>query len=180
MDKNQLIQKAYTISQKFEDDGVFPNNPQYPLLVYKGALFLHPDDDVSVVKQVFEHNNWTNVWQNGIYDYHHYHSNTHEAMAIFCGKADVQFGGPHGICLELLRGDVLIIPAGVAHKCIESSHEFCCIGAYPNGIGYDINYGKEGERPAADDRIKNVPLPVKDPVYGDNGPLKEKWVQNVD
>lgn len=175
MDKNQLIQKAYVVSQKLDDDGTFPNNPRYPVQVYKGAILLHPEDKAAAITAVFERNNWSNAWQNGIFDYQHYHSNTHEVMGIFCGTADVQLGGPEGICVELGRGDVLIIPAGVAHKCLNHSDDFSCIGAYPDGMAYDMQYGKDGERPAADEAIGKVPLPVKDPVYGDEGPLIENW-----
>jgi uncharacterized protein YjlB len=36
-------------------------------------------------------------------------------------------------------------------------------------------YGKPGERPKADEAIRNVPLPAADPVYGKNGPLMQLW-----
>jgi uncharacterized protein YjlB len=175
MDKSQLVQHAYIVSHILADNGKFPNNPRLPLLIYKGALFLHPADEPKVIEGLFANNGWTNSWVNGIYDYDHYHSNTHEAIGIFCGKADVQFGGPEGMCIELQRGDVMIIPAGVAHKRLNKSDDFCCVAAYPGGASYDMNTGKDSERPAADDTIKNVPVPGKDPVYGDERGLKECW-----
>ena len=175
MDKTQLIQQAYEVSHILEDDGTFPNNARLALLVYKGALLLQPGDDESAIKKVFESNGWTNSWINGVYDYHHYHSVTHEVMGVFCGMADLQLGGPNGVCLEVLRGDVIIIPAGVAHKCLKASDDFSVVGAYPDGREYDLMYGKEGERPSADGNIADVPEPDKDPVYGEEGPLKQIW-----
>lgn len=173
----QTIQKAHVVWHYFEDDGTFPNNPKLPLIVYKGALYLHPSESGDAIKKVFADHGWTNSWQDGIFDYHHYHSNTHEVLGVFCGKADVQLGGPEGKCVELVRGDVVVIPAGVAHKCLEASADFSVVGAYPEGQEYDMNYGKPEDRPSVDDNIKKVPLPLTDPVYGDDGPLVGKWKQ---
>lgn len=175
MDKTQIIQQAYEVSHVLEDDGTFPNNGSFPLLVYKRALLLQPDDDETAIKKVFESNGWSNSWVNGVYDYHHYHSVTHEVLGVYCGTADLQLGGPHGVCVEVFRGDVIIIPAGVAHKCNKSSEDFSIVGAYPDGKDYDIMYGKEGERPKADENIAGVPVPSKDPVYGSEGPLRQSW-----
>ena len=175
MDKTQIIQQAYEVAHVLKDDGTFPNNALLPLLIYKRALLLKPGDDESAVKKVFESNGWSNAWVDGVYDYQHYHSLTHEVMGVYCGTADIQLGGPEGVCVEVMRGDVIIIPAGVAHKCLKSSEDFSVIGAYPAGRNYDMNYGKQGERPKADENIANVPVPDKDPVYGIQGALKEKW-----
>lgn len=166
---------GHVSSHVFEDDGLFPNNPKLPALVYKGALFLHPGDDADAIIELFSKNNWTNAWKAGIYDYHHYHSQTHEVLGVFCGMADVQLGGPEGVCVEVYRGDVIIIPAGVSHKCLKSSPDFACVGAYPDGKEYDLNYGKREEREKAIANIASVPLPDKDPVFGDAGPVSEYW-----
>jgi hypothetical protein len=64
---------------------------------------------------------------------------------------------------------------GVAHKNINSSHDFRVVGAYPAGQSWDMNYGKEGERPAADRNISAVPDPGDDQVYGSKSPLLELW-----
>lgn len=159
----------------FEDDGLFPNNPRLPALVYKGALRLHPDDPAECILELFSRNGWTNGWKNGIYDYHHYHSNTHEVIGVFAGTVDVLLGGPEGVCVELTRGDVLILPAGVAHKNLKSSNDFLCVGAYPGGTDYDLNYGKPEERNTAINNIAQVPVPALDPVFGENGPLSSQW-----
>ena len=175
MDKTQVIQQAYEVFKVLEDDGIFSNNGVLPVIVYKRALLLQPQDDASAIENVFKENGWSNLWVNGIFDYHHYHSNTHEVMGVCTGTADVQLGGPNGVCVEVSRGDVLIIPAGVAHKCLKSSDDFSVVGAYPQGMDYDMKYGLDGERPDADENIKKVPLPEKDPVYGKEGPAGKNW-----
>lgn len=166
---------GHVSSHIFEDDGLFPNNPKLPALVYKGALFLHPGDDEDAIIRLFGKNNWTNAWTAGIFDCHHYHSVTHEVLGVFCGMADIQLGGPEGVCVEVVRGDVIIIPAGVSHKNLKSTPDFVCIGAYPQGKDYDLNYGKPEERQNAVLNISKVPLPEMDPVFGKEGPLLECW-----
>lgn len=158
-----------------EENGYFPNNSQYPVIVYKGAIHLHPGDEPEVIINLFEKNNWLNGWKDGILTYDHYHSNTHEVLAVFCGTADIQLGGLEGVIVELSRGDVLIIPAGVAYRNINSSKDFLCVGAYPDGAEYDMNYGKPEERDEAVSNIAKVPVPRTDPVYGDSGGLLEIW-----
>jgi uncharacterized protein YjlB len=157
-----------------KDDGQFPNSGLF-LLIYKDALTLPGEDSSSSIKKIFESNNWKNCWVNGIYDYHHYHSITHEALAVYQGNANVQFGGPSGIAEEINKGDIIIIPAGVAHKCNIASGNFKCVGAYPEGRDYDIFKGEPSDRPRADKNILKVKLPETDPVYGLNGPLILNW-----
>ena len=153
----------------------FLNNEKLALLVYKGALHLHPDDSSDAIVELFKANDWSNAWKDSILHKHHFHATTHEALGIFCGKADVQFGGNEGVVIELVRGDVVVIPAGVAHKNLESSRDFLCIGAYPNGQDYDMNYGIERDSNRLLDNIKNVAIPVTDPVFGKDGPLLQHW-----
>lgn len=97
-------------------------------------------------------------------------------MGIYSGHAKAQFGGPQGVILDLAMGDVIIIPAGVAHKSIYCSEDFKCVGAYPSGQDYDMKYGEDGERPEADQNIAQLPLPTHDPVFGKQGPLDKWWV----
>lgn len=75
----------------FEDDGIIPNSPDLPVLIYRNALD-HPQD----TEELFNRNQWLNSWTNGIYDYHHYHSNAHEVLGVMEGEATVQLGGELG------------------------------------------------------------------------------------
>ena len=155
--------------------GNFPNNEKLPLLVYKNAITISSNSPAGSVEKVFKSNSWGGSWRNGIYPYQHYHSTAHEVLGIYSGIVSVLLGGPKGITLEGYAGDVIIIPAGVAHKNLGSSADFRCVGAYPPGQQWDMNYGKAEERPAADNNIAKVPFPKTDPVYGKDGPLIKNW-----
>ena len=163
------------ISEILKDDGTFPNNEKLPLLIYKQAIELDKRNPAATVVKYFHANHWEGSWRNGIYGFHHYHITAHEALGVYSGKVKVQLGGPEGIIVDAEAGDVIIIPAGVAHKNLGSSSDFGVVGAYPSGQRWDMNYGKIGERPKADENIKKVPLPATDPVYGKPGPLMELW-----
>lgn len=169
------LNQTYTAEIFFlEDDGTFPNNNRLPVIHYKNVLDLH--DGKEGVRKLFEENNWKNSWDSGIYTDHHYHSNTHEVLGAYDGKSNIMVGGDKaGKTIVFEKGDVLIIPAGVAHKNLESENSVKCIGAYPDGREYDMKYGKDGERPETDNNIKAVPLPEKDPVFGSVGELKDHW-----
>jgi uncharacterized protein YjlB len=167
--------KKYTVQKYFlKDDGRFPNNASLPVLLYKHALELPGLFPGNFIAKLFEKNGWKNSWKDGIFDYHHYHSVTHEVLGVYRGKTTVLLGGTKGVELVLEKGDVLVIPAGVAHKNITPDSDFKCVGAYPGGKDYDINYGKIGERPKADQNIKKVPLPETDPVEKE-GALNKYW-----
>jgi uncharacterized protein YjlB len=157
-----------------KDDGIFPNS-RLPVIHYRDVLKLPSLTPGNYVKNLFAENDWRNAWKNGIYDYHHYHSVTHEVLGAYKGETVVQLGGDHGEELIFQKGDVLIIPAGVAHKNLTPGNNFKCVGAYPGGSDYDMNYGRKSERPRADKQILSVPLPLKDPVFGTYGALLHLW-----
>ena len=158
-----------------EDDGVFPNNRALPLVVLKNAVKLPDDEPAAIMEDIFNMNRWGNSWRNGLYRVHHYHSTAHEALGVYSGWVEGQFGGENGIKLKVFAGDVILIPAGVAHKNINQSLDFKVVGAYPPGQNWDMNYGNPEERPQTDENISNVPLPPTDPVYGKEGKLLSYW-----
>ena len=162
------------IIKQLQDDGSFPNS-KFPAIIYKNSLKIM-ENDAATVEDVFKSNAWFNGWRNGIYTYHHYHSTAHEVLGIYSGKVKVQLGGPEGITFEASTGDIIIIPAGVAHKNLGSSGNFGCVGAYPSGQTWDMNYGNKEERPQTDQNIAKVPLPETDPVYGKEGAVIKKWL----
>jgi uncharacterized protein YjlB len=172
----EIINPPQVLSHQLKDDGLIPNS-QFPLLVYQGAIKLPAHDPASTFEELFESNNWGATWRDGIYTYHHYHSTSHEVLGVYSGSATVQFGGEKGIKQKVRAGDVIIIPAGVAHKNFGASSDFGVVGAYPGGAEWDMNYGQKSERPEADQNIARVALPKSDPVYGAHGPLLEQWVK---
>jgi uncharacterized protein YjlB len=156
------------------DDGVFPNS-RLPVLIYRAALL---GRGAPAFEELFESNRWSAAWRNGLYGVHHYHSTAHEALGIDGGRVTARLGGERGVTLTLEAGDVIVIPAGVAHKNDGASPDFRVVGAYPVGQSPDMNYGKPGERPGTDRNIARVALPAADPVRGGAGPLAKLWIGN--
>ena len=156
----------------FADDGNFPNSVM-PVLLYRRAL----DGPVAAedFESLFARNSWPPRWTDSIFQYHHYHSTAHEVLGVASGHAQVALGGPNGQSVTLETGDVVVIPAGVAHKLESASDDFAAVGAYPPGQDWDILKGEERERTIALDNIAHVPLPRTDPVGGQDGPLVEVW-----
>ncbi|MES2330656.1 MAG: cupin [Bacteroidota bacterium] len=165
-----LIREYY-----IKDNGQFPNSP-LPVLLYKRVLNLPAFCAARHVKKLFQKNDWGNNWQNGIYTFQHYHSITHEVFAAIKGQTVLLLGGENGKLIKFEKGDVIIIPAGVAHKNLGKEKDVICIGGYPEGKDFDINCGEQGERPGTDQNISNVPIPATDPVYGtDENGLLTVW-----
>ena len=161
----------------FSDDGVFPNS-RYPVLVYPRAVALPDRDPAAAFEALFDRNGWGGAsWRNGLYRVHHYHSTAHEVLGIYSGRVRVQLGGPGGKPVTADAGDVLVIPAGVAHMNVAASGDFRVVGAYPAGTSPDMNTGKPGERPDTDRNIARLPMPASDPVEGRRGPLVAHWTR---
>lgn len=175
MEPVEGIQKINIIRNILSDDGQFPNNALLPLLIYQKAVNLPAKNRSKTIMEFLETNGWVNAWEDGVYDYHHYHSTAHEVLVIIKGSARIQFGGQGGVSLLVEESDAVIIPAGVAHKAIDLYDDFTCIGAYPAGQEYDIKTGKDDEREEAIQNIKKVALPAADPIYGIEGPLLSNW-----
>ena len=77
--------KAGTL--RFKDDGIIPNHPKWPVVIYRGAArFPKTLDPAAVLEELFECNGWGDSWRNGIYDYVHYHSRIHEVLGIARGE----------------------------------------------------------------------------------------------
>jgi len=150
--------------------GEFPNSATLPVLIYRQA-FGGDAATAAAIAQRFAANGWGNTWCNGLYAFHHYHSRGHEALGVCRGWVCVQLGGEGGETVRLERGDAAVLPAGVAHKKIESSADFSIVGAYPPGQWPDMNTGAPGEREAAEKIIAGLALPETDPIEGALGPL---------
>lgn len=171
----EQTQKTEIREYLFEDDGRIPNNPTLPLLVYPQA-FAKSDRDPSRCKELLSQNGWGGAWVDGVFSYHHYHSNAHEVLCVVGSSAIIAFGGPEGETVEVEAGDVVVIPAGVGHCNKESKGGFSVLGAYPRGQeSYDLRTGEEDERPEVLENIRNVPLPESDPLFGERGPLLQRW-----
>jgi uncharacterized protein YjlB len=172
----RLVRECKAREEIFEDDGAIPNNAKLPLVYYAAAVMLPKSSDrPAVFEQLFTSHGWGDSWRDGIYDYAHYHSSTHEVLGIADGEASVQFGGGKGKAVKVRAGDVVILPAGTGHRRLSASEDFLVVGAYPPAGKYDECTGSAEEREAALQSIPKVPLPAKDPVYGADGPLLRIW-----
>jgi uncharacterized protein YjlB len=169
------IPDALTIEEhSFADDGRVPNNPSLPLVVYRGVLETGRRA-AAACEALFAENGWGGAWRDGIYAHHHYHSTAHEVLGITAGSVRVRLGGEQGKTVELRAGDVVVIPAGVAHKNEGATPDLMVVGAYPGGKGPDMRSPGAQDRDRALRNIREVALPGSDPVYGKSGPLIERW-----
>lgn len=159
--------------ERFFDDGTFPNS-RLPLLFYEQAL-APGGASPEAMEAMFAEGGWPPAWRSSIYTFHHYHSTAHETLGIVRGTARLMLGGPEGREFDVDVGDVIAIPAGVAHMRLDSSGDFLVVGCYPPGQNWDLLRGTAGDRPVADRNIEGVPLPRTDPVSGIGGPLLSHW-----
>lgn len=174
-DPQELLRERKSQTYRFKDDGLIPNYPKWPLVIYKSVVRLPGTlDPAAVFEDLFEGNGWGDTWRDGIYDYAHYHSRIHEVLGIARGSGKVQFGGPKGRTLILKAGDVAVLPAGTGHQCLKANDDFLVIGAYPPTGTFDICKKPEDRRQALV-TIRKVACPRKDPVYGTKGPLLRTW-----
>jgi uncharacterized protein YjlB len=160
----------------FNDDGLVPNNV-LPFLVYRGAINLDKAHPERTIESVFAGNGWGDMWRNGIYDYLHYHSTVHEVLGIAKGHARVRFGGDRGEELEVVAGDVAILPAGTGHQRLSASDDLSVVGAYPPGPKMQITRPTPENHANALKTIPQVKLPKTDPVLGADGPLVRLWLR---
>ena len=174
-DPQPLLRDRKPRAYRFKDDGLIPNHPRWPFMIYKSAVrLLKPLDPAAVFEDLFGSNGWGDMWLNGVYDYVHYHSRIHEVLGIARGSGQVQFGGPKGRTLTLKAGDVAILPAGTGHQCLKAGDDFLVVGAYPPTGTYDECTSLE-DRKKALSSIPKTARPRKDPVYGKDGPLLRAW-----
>jgi len=160
----------------FADDGEIPNNSVLPMVFYRRAVRVDgAADPAAILEELFHANHWDDSWRDGIYDFVHYHSRVHEVLGIARGRARVQFGGPKGMELDVMAGDAAILPAGTGHRCLMASGNFRVVGAYPPVGTYDECRGSAEQHARALRTIPDTPLPERDPLYGQNGPLMRLW-----
>ena len=154
-------------------DGAIPNHPSWPLLVYPGAVAVSGTDPAEAFAMLFTRNRWPAAWRNGVFPFHHYHPDGHEALGIYSGEVTVQFGGETGVTVTARPGDVIVLPAGTGHKKLSSRGSLGVVGAYPEGGHPATARSKFTEKTLS--AITAVPLPACDPVYGAGGPLFTYW-----
>jgi len=178
-ERASLMQRRVPQLFRFRHDGETPNS-SLPLVVYRGALRLEEAcDPAAVFEETFARHGWHDAWRNGIYDFLHFHSATHEVLGFARGKVTIEFGGRRGRTLTLNAGDVAVLPAGIGHRLITSTDDLLVVGAYPRSGRYDEPRPEEIDYVDALTSIAKVRMPRQDPVYGAAGPLIELWRKPV-
>lgn len=134
-----------------------PNHPSFNVLVYRGVG--------GDLRSLFAEHGWGGSWVDGVFDFHHFHSSSHEVLGVLSGTATLELGGPQGRSFEVAAGDVLVLPAGTGHRRATARDGFTVTGAYPAGQeDYDLLRSADD---AARERIARVPVPEQDPVGGE-------------
>ncbi|OYV39088.1 MAG: hypothetical protein B7Z80_08275 [Rhodospirillales bacterium 20-64-7] len=147
------------------------SNPSLPVLVYRGAAGAN---DPAAFEALFGRHGWPAAWRNGVYRFHHFHSNAHEALGFAAGSARLRLGGPAGEEVAVAAGDAVLLPAGTGHFLIEASSDFLVVGAYPpDQRNPDLCRIAADAAQAA--RIAGLEFPQSDPVQGAKGLIQEKW-----
>ena len=167
-----MMNKQDIITYFFENDGDIPNNI-LPVVIYKNALQHVVQKDLELL---FCPNGWRNNWHDIILTEDHFHSNTHEVLGLKSGQARLMLGGVNGKIVTVEKGDVIILPAGVGHYSVDNSIEYQFVGGYPNGAEWNLKFSlKKEDSSSILAEIASIPLPEKDPVFGDDGPVFEYW-----
>ena len=140
-----------------------PNNPRFPVLVYRGVEAAATGADAA--RELFGRHGWGGSWVDGVFDFHHFHSTSHEVLAVVAGFATLELGGPQGEAFDVAAGDVIVLPAGTGHRRATAREGFTVVGAYPAGQeDYDLLRSADG---AARERIAVLGAPPDDPVGGE-------------
>jgi uncharacterized protein YjlB len=121
-----------------------PNN-KLPVLVYRNALH-QPVTEDSATSQLTQHH-WHKLGTWGHIPKPHYHPNTHETYGVISGSSLLRLGaashdepqdGDESNHLILVGvGDVIVLPAGTCHSCVDSKDGYRYIGVYPE-VGLNL------------------------------------------
>ena len=143
-----------------------------PLLIYHAA-FPSPTNASAIEFHLQSIGVVDPAWRYTMYSTSHFHSTSHEVLCIASGKARLCFGhegNPKHVEPVVEKGDVIVVPAGVAHRLLEDMvGGFQMVGSYPKGRSWDMCYGKPGEEEQVNG-IKKLGWFERDPVYGEKGP----------
>ncbi|KAJ9608251.1 hypothetical protein H2200_007239 [Cladophialophora chaetospira] len=142
-----------------------------PLLIYHG-VFSKPSAS-TIESHLTSVGVVSPQWRYTMYQDTHFHSNTHEVLSIAAGSAKCCFGGEENegrVEPVLKQGDVVVVPAGVAHRLLEDYGGFQMVGSYPKGNSWDMCYGRAGEEDKVK-QIQNLGWFQRDPIYGEKGPV---------
>jgi len=161
------------------DDGNTPNS-KYPVIIYQ-HIFRGKQSDKEKADRLeacFAKNNWLNAFRWKVYDYHHYHTNTHEVLGVYAGEALLKLGGEQGKEITVTPGDVIVLPAGTGHISLRHSSDFEVVGAYPNGTEPDLISLNDKRPDGVRQKVDSIAIPPLDPLYGTSPAFETYWKQD--
>ncbi|ANH83980.1 hypothetical protein A8C56_15395 [Niabella ginsenosidivorans] len=158
----------------FKEEEHIPNS-RLPVLIYRGVF--HMDDDCCEkwLIEKFITNKWIYNQDHTVFEYDHYYTNTHLVLGVCLGEGQLQIGGKLGITAHVEKGDVIVIPAGVALRLASTGNDFKLVAAYSFEGVPELRKGSAGDRPAADTTIASTQLPLLDPILGPEEGLLHIW-----
>jgi uncharacterized protein YjlB len=152
------------------------SNPRLPVLLYRAGLAQlgRAEDLATQFEAIFDKHGWPALWRNGVYEFHHYHSNAHEVLGVAGGSARLRLGGPEGEVVAVVAGDAILLPAGTGHLQVHADPGFLVVGAYPLGQE-DFDICLAPATPQIASQMAHLGFPAKDPIGGIDGPLSRFW-----
>ncbi|KAH8914336.1 hypothetical protein BT69DRAFT_1273753 [Atractiella rhizophila] len=153
----------------------FPNTSilSKPLLIYR-SVFPSTTSSSEIANHLSSIGVVAPQWTYTMYSFSHFHSTAHEVLCVSQGSASLCFGGeenPGRVETTVKKGDVIIVPAGVAHRLLEDLEGgYEMVGSYPKGTNWDNCKGDEAELEEVTERISKLKWFDRDPIYGDEGP----------
>ncbi|KAF4452710.1 cupin domain-containing protein [Fusarium austroafricanum] len=163
-------------------------NSLFPVLVYRSVLPV-PAEEASAT-EFLERHGWEKkgIW--GTITVKHFHPNVHECYGVIQGESELIFGAggadvPElGTKVPVKTGDVIVVPAGVAHastheddKSKDESDCYRYIGVYPIGspqYRFDLGIERLEQKEELVVESRKVSIP-QDPISGHQGPLVRIW-----
>lgn len=157
-------------TMSFPGAGGIPNNEHFRAVLAHDALGGAKDD--GAVRQLLEDNGWGGTWTWRVFEFHHFHPDAFEVLAVASGGARLVLGGPQGAEIDVAAGDVILLPPGFGHRQLSMQENFRICGAYPPGQeDYTVVKAEDGYDASTLAEIAGVAFPETDPLWGGNGPL---------
>jgi uncharacterized protein YjlB len=76
------------------------NHPRFPSVIYHAVDAAARSADAA--RELFVRHGWGGSWVDGVFGFHHFHSSSHEALAVLAGRATPELGGPQGDAFDVV------------------------------------------------------------------------------
>ena len=138
-----------------------PNHPGFPVLVYRGTGMRDP----MTARSRFAEHGWGGSWVDGVFDYHHFHSTSHEVLAVVAGGRRSSSAARRARRSRSRRATSSSSPPAPGTGGRGATARSRVVGAYPAGQeDYDLLRGDDPAEVAdARERIAALGAPPEDP-----------------